>query len=265
MLPPRITLRTVGESLSFFLDSRDTNNFGFPVYNLGQPNPTDNQDFENPLDLAEIKKYLGSDFILAARIDSGSRLMIDTLQELGFRVFETTLHPKLVIGEDSPLFGHERVQIELADSSEFAQIEEIAKSAFKVSRFHRDPSILDQAADARFAGWVRSSHLDPLKSVYVFRIDGSSAIAGFFVVRRQGQQSFWELTAIASEYRGQGRARIVWESFVSLDVSAGVKVIETNISSENLAVVGLYPKIGFRFARSSQVVHFHSSWIKHSH
>lgn len=264
MLPPRIELRNFGQSLSFSLDSRDTSNFGLPVYNLRPQNSGETLDFISPLHLADLTNHLGSDYILSARLDSGSRSEIDALQAMGFRIFETTLHPRLELGEGSKYFEQDRVQIEIASPSEIAELEEIARSAFKISRFHRDPSVSDSSADERFAGWVRSSHLDPLKNVYVFRLDGSGAIAGFFIVRREGYHSFWELTAIASDYRGKGIARTVWESFVAMDAADGMKVIETNISSENVAVVGLYPRQGFSFSGSSQVLHYHSSWMTRS-
>lgn len=198
--------------------------------------------------------------VLTCRVPADSFRLIDSLESIGFRHMETTLHPRLDV-DSAVTAKRQSIEIHRATESDSQGLLQIAAESFKVTRFHRDPSIENGRADSRFANWVEDSILGGQKEVFVFRVTEAEGIAGFFVVRRVGAESFWELTAISSDFRGRGLSRPIWEAFIQFERERGVAVIRSNISAENLRVVTLYPRLGFSYESVSQVLHLHSAWL----
>jgi RimJ/RimL family protein N-acetyltransferase len=170
-------------------------------------------------------------------------------------VIEWTLHPVLDI-ESFESTSKVPVHVRLATEKDHQWIKTQARSAFVMSRYYRDPKVPDGLASKRFENWIDSGLADSEKEVIVFEDDGQQPL-GFFVVTISGSEVNLDLTAIADSKRGQGLSLPVWEAYIRHAKSSGLKTVTTNISAENSAVVGIYPKLGFRFGPSSVAMHGH--------
>lgn len=197
--------------------------------------------------------------IISTRLDSNKKTEIDLLQKVGFRFMELSLHPELT-GLQSRAVPSSDVEIVTGTRINLGELAKMAESSFRISRFHRDPLIPKGFADRRFGNWVRDAAKSDQKAVLQIQ-DPAGAILGFFVTRRDDSTaSYWELTALNPEYQGQSLGKSVWNAVLNHEKQLGVDTLRTTISAENLKVVGMYPRLGFKFSGSSAVLHYSSNF-----
>lgn len=197
----------------------------------------------------------GQSAILTGRVPSKDDALRAALSAIGMSIVEWTLHPELDLETYKPM-TNSQVVMRLASNDDIEWISTEAQDAFAVSRFFRDSNVSKHLAAKRFSLWVESSFDNPSKQVFVFE-DHEHQPIGFFVVSATNESAHLELTAITAEMRGKGKSMSVWDSYLRYAKSIGVKVVTTNISAENSAVIGIYPKLGFRFGESSVAMHGH--------
>jgi RimJ/RimL family protein N-acetyltransferase len=193
--------------------------------------------------------------MLTARVPSSNLVLRNLLQGLGFHFVELTLHPQLSLLQSPQDYGI-HLDMRLAEESQAELLLAEAETAFQHSRFFRDPLVPRGAASMRFREWVRSSWASDHKKTWIF-FDTKGEPIAFFLDRAEGKDKFLELTAILGKHRGQGVAKLVWQTYLSHQRLQGVETINTNISAENSGVVALYPKLGFRFLEPSIAFHCH--------
>lgn len=204
----------------------------------------------------------GSDVsaIFTARISTDNTLETELLQQLGFRFRELSLHPRLDIANVSESEFSEKYIFEPEIIVEKAvlgeEILDIANSCFQISRFHREPLISDRLANLRFRNWLQQAIEEPRNQDVVQLKIGEKQIIGFFVRNiLDNDEVNWQLTGLDPEFQSQGLGKAVWAAMVGFEIRAGMKSIISTISAENFPVVGMYPRFGFKFVRSSAVFH----------
>ncbi len=235
----------------------DSQLFANPVLSLESWSFSDSLNVLSSIDWhsAAIEVIGSQRTVLTARIPASEDALRTVLGLLPMTVVEWTLHPVLELESFEPKTSA-KVQIRLAAEGDRQWLLSQARSAFGVSRFFRDPKVPSELASNRFEMWVDSSLADSSREVYVFE-NIEHELLGFFVVSTSGGVTNLDLTAIADSMRGQGWSLPVWEAFLKHAKSTGVKMVKTNISAENSAVIGVYPKLGFRFGASSVALHGH--------
>jgi L-amino acid N-acyltransferase YncA len=205
--------------------------------------------------LRETLQSITEDVVISMRLSSHQTIEIDTLQAAGFRFVELSLHPELHDLQERSIPPTD-LKIISGDDVNLDAMVRIAESSFKVSRYHRDSRVPAGFADRRFGHWVRDAALSEHKSILQIQ-DADDVIVGIFVTRSEkGNQSYWELTGLASEHVGKSLGRAAWASVMRYEQARGVQVIRTTISAENLPVLGLLTGLNFRFASSSVALHF---------
>jgi RimJ/RimL family protein N-acetyltransferase len=197
----------------------------------------------------------GQSAILTGRVPSNEDTLRAALSAIGMSIVEWTLHPELDLETYKPM-TKSLVKMRLASKDDLGWISTEAQDAFAVSRFFRDSNVPKHLAAKRFSYWVEYSLDSPSKQVFVFE-DHEHQPIGFFVVSAASESAHLELTAITADMRGKGWSMSVWHSYLGYAKSIGVNVVTTNISAENSAVIGIYPKLGFRFGQSSVAMHGH--------
>jgi ribosomal protein S18 acetylase RimI-like enzyme len=206
------------------------------------------------LNLKETIDDAGDRMLISARLDSNKEAEINLLQEIGFRFMELSLHPELngLQSQELPPTG---LEIVTGNGINLDELIEIAESSFQVSRFHRDPFVPKGFADKRFGHWVRDAAESDQRTILQIQ-NVSGAILGFFVTRMDAAtHSYWELTALSPRFQGKSLGKAAWNAVLKREQQLGVDTVRTTISAENLRVVGLYPRLGFRFSGSSVVLH----------
>ena len=235
----------------------DTTLFGLDVYNLESWAIAD-----EPRDIVAgdwrtntASALSGQPAMLTGRVPSKEDALRNVLSAIGMSIVEWTLHPELDLDAYEPMVNSQ-VKMRLASQDDLEWLSAEARAAFEISRFYRDPNVPKHLAAKRFRIWVESSIESPSKEVFVFELHDHQPI-GFFVVSVNGEMAHLELTAITAAMRGSGWSVPVWDSYLAHAKNNGVKLVTTNISAENSAVIGIYPKLGFRFGPSSVAMHGH--------
>lgn len=193
--------------------------------------------------------------LMSARVDSDHSSRIDALQEQGFLVREVSLHPVLLRSHAKKLTENSiDVVVQEATGLDLEPLSKIAASSFQISRFHREPQVSNSSANNRFANWVATSLSNPSHTV-LNAMNDSGEILGFFIISFENRIATWLLTVMSSDYKESGVTKKLWSKMIEECWERGATRIETTISTDNLKVVGLYPTLGFRFEKTSWVLH----------
>ena len=250
-------IRVGSDHLLFSKVPWDTKLFGVDVFSLESWTvPTQVSAIDSSAwRIKAVRAVGGQPAILTGRVPAKEDALRATLGAIGMSIVEWTLHPELDLDAYQPKTST-HLKVRLASEGDLSWLLSEAHDAFRVSRFFRDPYVSNDLAANRFKVWVETSLNDPSKDVFVFE-DLDHQPIGYFVVSGKGESVNLELTAISSARRGQGWSGPVWETFLAHAKSNGARRVSTNISAENSAVIGIYPKLGFRFGASSVAMHGH--------
>ena len=123
----------------------------------------------------------------------------------------------------------------------------VCRGAFRHGRFHRDFNVERRRADLRYENWLRTLHA--AGKVYGLAWEGE--IAGF-IAHEAGKLV---LHALGERHRGRGYAKYLWSVVCADLVSQGAREISSSISAANVAALGLYAALGFRFRKPLDVYH----------
>jgi len=136
---------------------------------------------------------------------------------------------------------------------------DIAQSCFVYSRFHLDPLVPNDLADAVKREWIRNYVLGARgERLAVAVVDGRPA--GFLAslaVESVGQRvRVIDLIGVDSELQGRGIGRALVDEFKTSAVGRFDRLrVGTQVA--NAPSIRLYEQCGFRFAASSYVLHAH--------
>lgn len=129
----------------------------------------------------------------------------------------------------------------------------IARSCLRGSRFHRDPHIKPEVADALKGAWA-DNFFSGKRGDGMVVVDSRGRVAGFLLYLLKDAEMIIDLVAVAEEHRGIGLG-------VSLLVEAarqtGAERIITGTQLANVAAVGFYENMGFRLVAANHTFHFH--------
>lgn len=247
----------------------ETRNLGLPAYQLSSEG-LDDKAFARVVreDLAALS-VTGDLFFVFARLHAAESIKMRVLEQAGFRLIEGTLQPWSKLS-GNPLFQRflddpaailpsgvsaQEIEVKLLDQHEadFAQAErirEIARHSFTADRFHMDPFCGGEKAGQRFAYWV--DDLISREGVDFDLLRVRSVIAGF-MARRADELI---LAGFAPEFIGARLGSYLWFSACERVRQAGFDEVHTTISTNNMPVMNLYAKLGFRFRNPMYSFHY---------
>jgi ribosomal protein S18 acetylase RimI-like enzyme len=140
-----------------------------------------------------------------------------------------------------------------AEPADLAACVEIARSAFEHDRFHADPAIPRERADALKAAWVRNGFLGRADAALVVRTDGRAR--GFVLCLKRGREASIDLIAVAPDARGRGHGRALVEGALAHYAgSCDRLVVSTQLSDR--ASLSLYAMVGFEELCRSETYHW---------
>lgn len=123
----------------------------------------------------------------------------------------------------------------------------VCSGAFQHGRFHRDFNVERSLADQRYENWLRTLHA----ANKVYGLTWQGELAGF--IAREGGK--FVLHALGAKHRGRGIGKHLWSAVCADLVSEGEHEISSSISAANVAALGLYASLGFRFRKPLDVYH----------
>lgn len=161
------------------------------------------------------------------------------LDPLGFRKIETLITLGCAISDQKQRLP---AGIGIAQTTDADVIADLAARAFRSDRWHRDPEIPDDRADAYKAAWAHNDVLGRA-GVTLVTLNAAREITGFNALLFRDDTLVVDLIAVAPDHQGQGHgSRLVT---AAIAYGAGrFKTLQVGTQAANPASIRLYQKHG---------------------
>jgi len=161
-----------------------------------------------------------------------------SLRDSGFRKVErlVTLYRPLPVEMEMP------DGVEIGSGDDTAAAVEVGRTVFNFDRYHADPEIPKDIADAIKADWVRNGMNGRADAPFVARVDGK--LAGFNLCMRHGDDAVIDLIGVADGYQGRGiGASLVTGAIVHY--SGRARRMRVGTQENNTVSLAMYRRAGF--------------------
>jgi ribosomal protein S18 acetylase RimI-like enzyme len=193
--------------------------------------------------------------LVFAKVPTSQVPVVDMLVGTGFRpvdVATSFVHAGGAIG------GMDAPEVTTATAAEADEVGALAGRSFTFSRFHADPRIGKDGADAVKREWARNACLGRAAVTYVVKASGN--IAGFLAVLLrsgpQGREAIIDLIGVDAASQGRGVGRALCRRFVN-DWRGEADRLVVGTQAANIRAMRLYEGLGFRISDTAFVLHAH--------
>lgn len=177
----------------------------------------------------------------------------------GFSIVDVNVTLDLDKTARSPMPITADIGISAAAPADFSDIEDLADRCFLYSRFHLDPRMSSQQANAIKRSWAANACRGRAPIVYAARVQGR--LAGFLAVLEvnsaHGRDAVIDLVGVDADFRGRGIGRALSQTFIR-DFSDRADRLRVGTQISNIPALRLYEALGFRTSSTSYVLHAHS-------
>lgn len=244
----------------------ETRNLGVPSFGLDQAlvaalDPAEFADYMN----AFIQKH--PRMFAHARIEQFDNALIARLGRLGFYYVENTVDPFSYLKKNAVFLRfledpgaalpHKFTCRDLAltaldrtSPSAVKAVREIARESFVADRFHIDWQCSEDIANQRFVYWVDDLFTDA--AVDFSLLLHQTAVIGFFAHRADNLV----LAGFTRIYANMGLGDFFWLSVLERLYRSGIHSVHTRMSTNNLSVLNLYARLGFKFRNNAVLLHY---------
>ncbi len=191
---------------------------------------------------------------LTIRVDAADVTAIHALENRGFQLIDSI--QTFSLGLESPETAHPKNVHQPVRSFEANDLEDvllIARASYVCDRFHTDPVIGKETADALNEAWLRNSAAGVACDQVIVGVDelGVTSYATCKLDLAQKEATGLSvgtivMVATAARARGQGWALATSLGAVDWFRTNGVQVVEVGTQLRNTAAACLYLKAGFR-------------------
>jgi GNAT superfamily N-acetyltransferase len=193
-----------------------------------------------------------------ASVDAMRRDALDACQRAGLVLADTNLR---LVRDGGRIEGRpDRAPVvRPAPPADPGAVEAIAAAAFRLSRFHRDPLLSPDRADALKAAWA-GNYFAGVRGDGMVVVEAGEAVAGFLLYILAEATLIIDLIAVAEgrQSAGLGRALVAGAA-----QAAGAGRLATGTQAVNVRAVRFYEDLGFRLVGASQTFHFHGTGYAH--
>lgn len=217
-------------------------------------------------EIARARDEHGNIFI-SARVSKQRHAIIPAIQREGFYFVEQTLDPHLTFEKSDVLkrfnadpmsfvpsrYHDKNLRVMLMNKNDpvlQSKIMECARESFSDDRFHMDPTCPKELADLRFFNWAKDLIDNPEVEIYI-AVLGEDVVG--FLAQKQGNLI---LAGFMSSYTGKGLGEFLWLESLSNMMTHGLEHATTRISANNVAVLNLYARLGFKFRNPAAMFHY---------
>lgn len=192
---------------------------------------------------------------LSIRIDAANLAALHVLEQAGFITVDSILTFAIDLSShESPVMFND-FSLRHATEADAEAAAQLASVAYTKDRFHTDPSINSERANALHAEWVRNSCLGKAASAVLLAED-QTGLLGYVTcaVRRTAEEKMIGtivLVATAPDARGRGVAYTTTLGALDWFRAQGCETVEVGTQLSNISASRLYEKCGFRLAGSS--------------
>ncbi len=194
---------------------------------------------------------------------------VPVLGNSGFSFVETSLVPHSVLSRNAVLkeflatpqafvpkrFDTDELSLLLMAPDDFdtrAAVKRIAAESFVSDRFHVDPQCPSGLADRRYVYWVDDLFTAGV-TFHVLML--RNEIIGFMA----RQKEHLLLAGFARTYAASGLGDYLWLGVLGAMLTEGVTQARTQISTNNIPVLNLYVRLGFKFKDPTAIFHLWKS------
>lgn len=233
--------------------------------------------FNNPLIINECKIINAKDIIkqavaycrlqgvklIISRVNGDNLTFIHSLEDIGFRYYETVIWPVLNLKRnrfDFPITNE--VSFINADISDMDVLMHIAKKdQYKRGHFHCDEKIDRDTVNSLYAKWIKTA-VESDRKIAVIKVDGQ--IAGYFICQIDDTfNSYYgvkfgrfQSLALDSDYRGKGIGRKLFTETIGLLKNEGCMYIDSGYSTKNHLSARLHTESGFTSVYEEATFHY---------
>lgn len=189
---------------------------------------------------------------LTIKIPSSDKATTNYFLQNGFRLSDTLVRYVLDLKDYQPKEFLDRCNVRKALKSDVNSLAKLAKSSFKIDRFHSDPTLDDEDCDTYYEQWVKNSCQGFADVVLVAEYQGKPV--GFTTGKIYPKDAVLVLSAVDTKARGLGiyttmiKAGIGW----ALKSKKSTLIVGTQI--DNIAVQKAWIKLGFTVYDSQYVL-----------
>jgi hypothetical protein len=244
----------------------ETRNLGVQSYALDQVFYHDS-NFTALREEIEALRHTSTGFFIFARIEKSKLAHAPGLESLGFYVVECALTGSLKLNDNEILLNFAKQpkdcippKYKVADLSwtmldrqkNFPSdaLRAIAQESFSDDRFHHDYQCPQEIADRRFAYWVDDLIADEHVTF------GSLTLEGMMVAFTAHKTNCAILGGFIRKYNRAGLGEFAVLSMYQAIKEQNYHVAETMISVNNLPILNLYARIGFKFKDPQYSFHY---------
>lgn len=193
------------------------------------------------------------------RLSSLQLPAIHALEQAGFRYIESYIYNVFDLdrlGEpNGPL-----PLLRLARPEDEAVMMAYASGAFATQRFHADPRIPSDKAEALYRKWIASAFADPARQTLVMEDKGRPV--AFMVYRAEDYRDTLGLRSASlnmglldPDNRGKGAGTLFYQALLHHYRREGFDIVESGLTLRNQVSINWHNKIGFRVVSTQVTLH----------
>lgn len=229
--------------------------FGFPVHELfvEVSYPGLSGDLESLS--AHLSPARGVASLAFTKVPSTDIELLAALGRSGFYPVETQIEAHASLADFTWERRFDGLRMRPATPADAPVLLELARTAFRLDRYHLDPNIPDEKAGVRFEKWLDQG-IEGGDLVLAFEDRSSSRTIGFCLLREGGDGLLdFVLGAVDTKLQGTGLGLLMYGECLLACRDRGYRNIVTRISVHNADVLNLFAELGFHFRRPRLTLH----------
>jgi dTDP-4-amino-4,6-dideoxy-D-galactose acyltransferase len=183
-----------------------------------------------------------------AKVDCGDVARVGVLEAAGFRVIDVNVTLRREPVQALPAL--EGWRIEDAGEPHRDGVLTIAGGDYDVSRFHLDPAIESERADAIKRDWADAALAGARGDGMLVAVEADD-VSGFLAIASSPEAAVIDLIAVRSRDRGRGAGR----ALVTALVERAGRPVDVGTQISNVRALALYERLGFLTVSTRYVLH----------
>lgn len=176
------------------------------------------------------------------------------LQRLNFSLVDTNV--QLQRFSDKSSFLTNTFNIRFSNPADQEEVLKIAADSFTYDRFHKDPSITQEAAKKIKVEWAKNYFKNARGNWMVVAEDGGIIYGFLQLLHGVDGALIIDLIAVDKNYRHTGVAQSMI-SFAMQNCKTRTEVVRVGTQIANFPSISLYLKMGFTISSAHYVFHYH--------